>query len=76
LFSLSGIYLSYIFNIKITASTINAMQAVIQNGLNTHHQDQSITLHNFRTINASSNKLVKHTPLLDEFDFDIFYNFV
>lgn len=35
---------------------------VIQNGDNTHHHDQVITLHSLSTIKASSNKLPNEIP--------------
>jgi len=38
----------------------------IQTGAITHHQDQSITLHNFKIMNATNSKL--KTPDPPEFD--------
>ena len=39
----------------------------IQNGLNTHHQDQAITPHSFKMINVISNKV--GNPAEIEFEF-------
>ncbi len=45
----------------------------IHMGERTHHHDQLMTLHNFRTIKATASKPVNPIPLLDELedDFDI-----
>lgn len=39
----------------------NAIAAEIQSGANTHTHDQAITLHNFKTMNATVNR--PHRPI-------------
>lgn len=49
--------------IDLTSNTTLKIIATIQNGIhsgdNTHHQDQSFTLHNFNVMNTIANILVK-----------------
>lgn len=42
-----------------------------QSGIVTQNHDQSITLHSFRTINATPRSPKKLIPELEELDFDI-----
>jgi hypothetical protein len=53
---------------------INVKMTSIQIGENTHHQDHAITLHNFRTTNATvkstARRVVQPIPLFD-FEFAI-----
>ncbi len=54
--------------ISITSRITSAIPSEIQSGLKTHHHDQSMTLHSFRTMNAKASRPVKPIPLL-LFDF-------
>jgi len=58
-----------------TARTNKAIPAVIHTGDNTHHQDHVITLHNFKVIKTIVSNPVNPIPLLDEFEFDIYFIF-
>lgn len=46
------------------------MATPIHKGLKTHHQDQSMTWHSFKTMNANNRRDENPIPLLD-FSFDI-----
>ena len=46
-----------------TANTPNAIPIVIGIGDNTHHQDQSITPHNFSAINNTVSSVGSDVPL-------------
>ena len=51
---------------------MSTIPAPIQKGLKTHHQDQLITLHNFRMINVNPSNVGKLIPaLVDDFEFAI-----
>lgn len=43
----------------------------IQKGDNTHHHDQSITLHSLRIIKVNPNSIGKLMALDEDFEFDI-----
>lgn len=51
-----------------------AIAAGIQRGDRTHHQDQAITLHNFKTINAMARRPHKPTPPPDDEELLLIYN--
>jgi hypothetical protein len=52
---------------KITIRASNAIPAGIHSGESTHNQDQSITRHSFKTMNATSNRPVTVEELLSLF---------
>lgn len=56
------LYLIISFRIADMSKSIIASPSGIQNGLNTHHQDQLITLHNLRIMKTNSNTSRKLIP--------------
>lgn len=65
----------YYFNSFTTTYNNNINRTIarpIQKGLNTHHQDQSITLHNFKIIKVNPSKAGNPIPVeVDDFEFDM-----